>query len=138
MQALSTALYAVMAGDALLKAQIGAFKAAPSIFTKRPVPAGAKSPTVLAATVVSDVEADFLVNQGRDITRDVAVYGNAADNFDEVVAAAERIRTLFHRRKLTLPGYYSLPIVASGPIDAPADPQEIGRIVTLTIRLRAS
>ena len=32
----------------------------------------------------------------------------------------------------------ALPIVAAGPIDAPADPQEIGRVVTLTIRLRAS
>lgn len=138
MQALSAALYAAMAGDAVLKANLGAFKGVPSIFTKRPVPNDARRPIALAATVVADVDEDFLVAQGRSITRDVAVYGNAQDDFDRVAAAAERIRTLFHRQTIRVAGYHCLPIVASGPIDAPADPQEIGRIVTLTIRLRAS
>ena len=145
MQALSAALYAAMAGDATLKANLGAFKGAPSIFVKRPVPSDAKRPIALAATVVADVNEDFLVAQGRAITRDVAVYGNAnggpldgPSDFDRIVAAAERIRTLFHRQTVRVAGYHCLPIVASGPIDAPADPQEIGRIVTLTIRLRAS
>ena len=135
MRALSAALYATMAGDAALTDLLGAFQGQPSIFTKRPVPDAAR-PIVLAATVVADVDEDFLVAQGRQITRDVAVYGNAQADFDRVAAAAERVRALFHRRAVEVAGYHCLPIVASGPIDAPADPQEIGRIVTLTIRLR--
>lgn len=136
MQALSAALYATMAEDAALTANLGAFLGVPSIFTARPVPSMAARPIVLAATVVADVDEDFLVAQGRSITRDVAVYGNAQTDFDRIVAAAERIRSLFHRQAIPVAGYHCLPIVASGPIDAPADPQEIGRIVTLTIRLR--
>lgn len=138
MQALSRALFDVMAADTALTSLLGTYGAGPSILTQRPVPTQAKRPLVLAATVAADVEQDFVNAHGREVTRDVGVYGAAPNHFDAVVAAAERVRALFHRRSLTLPGYYSLPIVASGPIDAPADPQEIGRIVTLTIRLRAS
>ena len=135
MRALSTALYNVMVADAGLTAKLGTFGGLPAIFTKRPVPDAATRPIVIAATVVSDVDADLVASRGREITRDIAVYGDARSDFDKVMDAAEIIRNLFHRRKLAVTGWRTVRLKARGPIEAPAEPQDIGRIVTLTIRL---
>jgi hypothetical protein len=137
MRALSTALFQAMAADGQLVAKLGTFGAGPSIFTKRPVPTEAVWPIVLATSVVSDANEDMLVEKGRSIQRDIAVYGNAPDHFDKVTEASEIIRNMFHRTKaLVVTGWRTVLITATGPIDAPIDnPQEVGRIVTLTIRL---
>lgn len=135
MRALSTALFTRLIGDATLTALLGTTAGAASVFAKRPIPSGAGYPLVISATVVGDVAADMMVSQGRAVQRDIALYGKLATDYDKVQDAAERVRVLFHRRPLTVNGYQTIDVLASGPIDAPAEPQEIGRIVTLTIRL---
>ena len=135
MRALSSALYNRMATDPALTDKLGKLGSAPAIFTKRPIPDAATRPIIVAATIVSDVDADILVTQGREIQRDIAVYGAAPAQYEQVVDAAERVRELFHRYRLPVPGWRTVSIRARGPIDAPAEPQEIGRVVTLLIRL---
>jgi len=135
MRALSTAIYSRLNGDATLAGFLGTTASVPSIFTKRPVPTGAGYPLILATTVVADVDQDFIASPMRQISRDIAVYGMLATHFDKVVDAAERVRVLFHRQPLAFTGWRALDVIAAGPIDAPAEPQEIGRIVTLTMRL---
>ena len=135
MRALSTAIYSRLNGDATLAALLGVTSTVPSIFAKRPVPTGAGYPLIIAATVVSDVDQDMINASIRQISRDIAVYGMLATHFDKVVDAAERVRALFHRQPLASTGWRAIDVIAAGPIDAPAEPQEVGRIVTLTMRL---
>ncbi|WP_427023038.1 tail completion protein gp17 [Aureimonas ureilytica] len=135
MRALADAIYARLAGDALLTASLGTWEGNPSIFTFRPVPDGAEYPIALAAEVVSDVNADAVTARGRQIVRDIAIYGKAESQFDAVEAAAERVRALFHRQPLEVDGFRVIVVTASGPMSGPAEPDEIGRIVTLTIRM---
>lgn len=135
MRALSAALFARLAGDATLIALLGTTAGVASIFAKRPIPAGAGYPLVISTTIVGDTPADLMVSEGRAIQRDIAVYGKAATDFDKVQDAAERIRALFHRRPLIIAGHQVVSVLATGPIDAPAEPDEIGRLLTLSIRL---
>lgn len=135
MRALSTAIYARLSGDATLAGLLGTTASVPSIFTKRPVPTGAGYPLILATTTVSDMDRDLINAEMRAISRDIAVYGMLATHFDKVGDAAERVRALFHRQPLAFAGWRALDVIAAGPIDAPAEPQEVGRIVTLTMRL---
>lgn len=136
MRALSTAIFTRLSADATLAGLIGATNSVPSVFAKRPIPTTPGYPYVLAATVVSDVDRDMVSSALREISRDIGVYGMLATQFDKVVDAAERVRALFHRQPLAFAGHRAVDVIASGPIDAPADPQEVGRIVTLTIRLQ--
>lgn len=135
MRALATAIFSRLSGDATLTAMLGKTATVPSIFTKRPIPTAAGYPLILATTIVADVDQDFVASPMRQISRDIAVYGMLATHFDKVVDAAERVRVLFHRQPLTFAGWRAVDVIAAGPIDAPAEPQEIGRIVTLTMRL---
>lgn len=136
MRALSTAIYSRLNGDATLTAFLGVTASVPSIFAKRPVPTGAGYPLIVSTTVVADVDQDMINASMRQISRDIAVYGMLATQFDKVVDAAERVRVLFHRQPLAFTGWRALDVIATGPIDAPAEAQEIGRIVTLTMRLQ--
>ena len=136
MRPLSTAIYSRLAADATLTALLGTTVGVPSIFAKLPVPTGAVYPLVKTVTVVADVDQDMLTTQVREISRDIAVYGKIATDFDKVIDAAERIRALFHRQPLTVAGWRVFEVRASGAIDAPAEAAEIGRIVTLSIRLQ--
>lgn len=136
MRPLSTAIYSRLAGDATLTALLGVTGGVPSIFAKRPIPTAAVYPLVITTTVVADVDQDLVSTQIRQISRDIAVYGKVATDFDKVIDAAERIRALFHRQPLTVAGWRVFEVRASGAIDAPAEAAEIGRIVTLSIRLQ--
>ena len=138
MRALADAIYARMAGDALLTASLGTWDGNPSIITFRPVPDGAGFPIALAAEVVSDVDADAVTARGRQVTRDVAIYGKAESQFDQVEVAAERVRALFHRQPFDVAGFRVVTVTATGPRSAPAEADEIGRIITVTIRLDQS
>ncbi len=135
MRALADAIYARLAGDALLTAYLGTWNGNPSIITFRPVPDDAGRPIALAAEVVSDVNADAVTARGRQIVRDIAIHGKAASQFEQVEVAAERVRALFHRQPLDVAGYRVVVVTASGPMSGPAEPDEVGRIVTLTIRM---
>ncbi|WP_268915633.1 tail completion protein gp17 [Aureimonas psammosilenae] len=135
MRALSDALYARMAEDSALTALLGEWQGNPSIITFRPVPDDAERPIILASTTVSDVDRDITNARGRQVVRDIAIYGRADSQFDAVEIAAERVRALFHRRPLTVAGFRVIVVTATGPILAPTDPDETGRIITLTIRM---
>jgi hypothetical protein len=137
MKELSTAIFNVMNNHAPLTALLGTWfdPVKPSIFVKRPIPSEALKPIIIAATIVSDVDADLLVHRGREIQRDIVVYGKAPDQYDDIIEAAEIVRNLFHQTKLAVSGWHTVWLRARGPIDGPAEPQEVARVVTILIRL---
>jgi hypothetical protein len=135
MRALSKAIFQRLVGDAQLTELLGSSDVGPSVFTKRPVDASTSTPLILAATYVSDVDDDYVNSHGRVVQRDVGIYGTDKQ-VDAVTDAAERVRALFHRVPVELDDYVCVSVVAAGPRDAPSDPFELGRVVTLTFSLR--
>jgi hypothetical protein len=143
MLAVSKALFDTMVADETLTDLLGEYQGEPSIFTKRPVPTGATYPIVLADTVVTDVNADFLNEDFRIIDRDIVVYGESevavggetVSHYRAVEQAAERIRELFHGQRVEITGWDLVDIRVLGPISAPTEADESGRLVTLTLRL---
>lgn len=138
MNTLPEALYDVMAASAPLTALLGSFKTVPSIFTVRPVPDEATRPVVLAEDVISDLPFDVINTTGRQVIYDIRIEGRAPENTAGVKAGAELIRNLFHRNTgFVVPGWKLVSVSAAGPVRAPTNSQQdIGRIVTLTLRLR--
>lgn len=117
----------------------------PAVFTRRPVPPDAERPFVLVNPPAAISDMDALASDRPLIMRDVLIYGwkgapGAADDQTRVVEQIGfEIRDLFHRQKFGLrpDGFSVIDIRATGPIPAPADDEvAIGRVVSLTIRLR--
>lgn len=126
-------------------AELSEFNGEPSVFTRRPVPSGADDPMVLINPPAAIGDEDGLRSERPVPIIDIAVYGRKAEpgSADDQTRAVERaafaIRELFHRQKFSVQpvGYSVTEIVAAGPFPAPVDDEvTIGRIVTLTIRLK--
>lgn len=133
MKALTDALYARLA--TALVDELGTFNDGPSVFTARPVPVGAGYPVVICATTVSDMSADSMNVNGRLITRDISVYGKVPVHFDAVDEIAEKIRQIFHRKALDVAAFRVINVSASGPISAPSEAGEVGKVVSIEIRM---
>jgi hypothetical protein len=117
----------------------------PSVFTRRPVPADAADPMILINAPAAIGDEDGLTSSRPVPIIDLAIYGRKAepgspeDQTRAVERAAFALRELFHRQKFSVQpaGYSVTEIVAAGPFPAPVDDEvTVGRIVTLTIRLR--
>lgn len=120
----------------LLTAYAGSFP----VFTRRPVPADAPYPMIIISDDVSIGDEDGINDYRLVVVRDVAVYGlnEPHTNYRNVETIGYELRNMFHRIKdaIIVSGYGVIDIIASGPRSAPADSDnEVGRLVTLTIRL---
>jgi hypothetical protein len=131
-----------------ITALLGKYKAQPSIFTRRPVPAEAKDPIVLINDPASLVDSNSALSKDSPvIVIDVAIYGkkgapgSTVDQTREVQEVGMLIRELFNRNRWALSpsGFHVIDVRAAGPVPAPVDDDKtIGRIVTLTVSLRRS
>lgn len=130
---------------AAIVAELGAWRGEPAVFAYRPIPDDAPDPVIIINEDAAIGDEDGLRSSRPVVQRDVVVYGRRAPPGDptDQSPAVERIgyliRELFHRQKFSVrPEAYSVTdIVARGPVAAPADDDgEIGRLVSLTIRLR--
>jgi hypothetical protein len=117
----------------------------PAVFTRRPIPEDAPSIVAIVNPPVSIGDADGLTSDRPIVVHDIAIYGDKGtpgtpqDDTRAVDAMAFQIRDHFHRQKFSVQpvGFYAIDVQARGPIPAPVDDDAtVGRIVTLTIRLR--
>ena len=124
---------------------LSTYSGAASVHTRVPVPTGVSLPHVVVGPDVAISDFDGLRSDRPLIVRDVFVYGAAGssrqDDYRNVEIIARELRSMFHRVKdsLTVDNYDVVSVEASGPTPAPSNDEEIvGRVVTLTIRLRSS
>lgn len=131
---------AAIIASAAITAKMGKYQGAPSVHTRRPVPADAGYPMITVGPIIARSDEDGINNFRPVVVIDVNTYGEAAAHYRDVEAVADMIYAMFHRqRPIAVAGYSVTQITASGPSPAPADDDtHIGRRVTLTIRLFAN
>lgn len=128
-----------------IRALLAEWQGEPCVFAYRPVPDDAGEPLMIINPDASIGDEDGLTSDRPVVIRDIAIYGpkgapgDPADKSPQVETLGYMIRRLFHRRKFSVQpeGYSVTDVVASGPIVAPVDDDAtVGRLVSLTIRLR--
>lgn len=129
----------------LIVGRLGEWHEAPSVFAFRPAPEDAGDPIIIINPDASIGDQDGLTSNRPVVQRDIAIYGrkgtpgDPSDDSPKVEQLGFLIRELFHRQRFSVrpEGYSVTDIVASGPVPAPVDDDgEVGRLVSLTIRLR--
>lgn len=131
MSILTGALYDELAADATLTAMLTTYGGNPAIFTTDPAPGDADLPYIVTAGDVAQAAAmDTKNSLGREVRRDVRCYTAATGSAVTVEAIAERVRTLLHRRALTIAGFVWILAECSGPFVAD-EPDAYGRIVSV-------
>jgi hypothetical protein len=123
-----------------ITSKLGIYLGAPSVHTRRPVPADAPYPMVVIGPNIARTDSDGLSDFRPMLVIDINVYGPQPDAYRDVEQVAELIYSLFHRqaRALTVTGYTVTDVRCTGPSPAPVDDDSrVGRRVTLTIRLYA-
>jgi len=115
------------------------YKGSKPVFTRRPAPSDATYPVIMISPMVGGgIDDDFLKRQRREVTYDIAVYGqnDTAENYRKVEKLGFLLGNLFHRtnpRAFQMPsGWNLVRTKAFGPMSAPTDDQTIvGRMVTV-------
>lgn len=133
MNALTQAIYDVLASDPQLAGLLARYKGLPGVYTSFPVPGDADVPYIVSAGDVADLPWDTKTCRGREITRDVSAFALADGNPITVEHIAERVRSLLHRKVLPIQGYNWLVSNVTGPIAVDGDGY-YGRVVTLTVK----
>lgn len=125
--------------------KIGDWKGEPAVFTRRPLPDDAPDLCVLINPPAGVTDFDALNSQRPIVVHDIGVYGRKAapgstdDQTREVEKFGFALRSHFHRNRFSVrpDGIHVIDVQARGPYPAPTDDEaEVGRMVTLTIRLR--
>lgn len=135
MSVFTSGLVATLATDSTLTGLLSTYKTKPAIFSADPIPADALRP-YLVISPVSDTSWDTKNTEGRDMRRDVRAYCNATGSMAPVETIAERIRTLLHRKTITITGYQNVMTFCEGPLIAPTDQTLYGLVVTVRLVLK--
>lgn len=133
-------LRAAVVAVAAITDQLGAFNDAPSVHTRRPVPAEATYPMVVIGPVITRGDEDGVNDFRPVVVIDITTYGEQPTHYREVETIADAIYSLFHRQRhaFTVANWSVIDVRCTGPASAQADSESrIGRRVTLTIRLYA-
>lgn len=142
---LAPSIRAALIGDESIAADLSTWNNDPAVFTRRPVPADATDPMMIVNPPAAIGDMDALTSERPIVMLDVAIYGkkgppgDGSDQTRIVERLGFRTRALFHRQKFSIlpEGFSVIDITAAGPIPAPVDDEEtVGRLVSLTIRLR--
>lgn len=132
-------------GNADLIAELSTWRGEPAVFTRRPVPDDATYPLALINPPATLTDADGLISARPIVVHDIAVYGHKGapgepeDQTRAVERAAFALRELFHRDRFSVQpdGYSVIDVRVTGPMAAPVDDdQTVGRMVSVTVRLR--
>ena len=134
---IADALYDLLAGDATLAGLLASYRGGPAIFTTQPIPPDAPMPYVLIQPPASDTSIRSLDNNeiGREVERDVSIFGVATGSNRMIQDSAERIRTITHGAHLDVDGFRRVKVRATGPVQLSADSDSYGRQVSLHLRL---
>jgi hypothetical protein len=117
----------------------------PAVFTRRPLPADAPDLCVLINPAAATTDADGLTSRRPIVTHDIAIYGRKGmpGSAEDQTRAVERIAGLlqlhFHRNRFSVQpdGFSVIGVRVGGPMPAPVDDEQtVGRIISVTVRLR--
>ncbi len=139
MNALSTAIYSKLSGDATLTAMLATYSPpgggpnAPAIFDIDPIPQDTRRPYVAWSGSLHDAPFGGKVEEtvGREIQLDIRAVVDATGSTQTLDSIVERIRVLMHNVTLTVGGYTN--IIArciSGPRNIPSDELRMARALT--------
>ena len=120
-------------GDATLQSQLSSYQGVAAVFATA-VPEDAVLPYIVTIGNISHEGFDTKTSLGHDIVRDIGCYADDTGSPILIEDIAERVRTLFHRRNITVPGFGTVFVLASGPIINDGD-RTYGRIVTVRLVL---
>ena len=136
MDALTQAIYNLLAGDATLAALLATYGeyGGAAVFTTDPPPGDATMPYVVTAGDVVDTAFDTKLMRGRQIWRDIRCYTAAGGGSETVERIAERVRELLHRTPFAADGWNVHIVDCAGPVAAD-EPGAYGRIVTAKITM---
>lgn len=129
------AFYHQLRNDAELVSMLATYNGLPAIFTVDPVPGDAVLPYIVTAGSVADTSWDTTYSEGRIIVRDIRCYTAATGSMIAVENMAERVRHLFHRRRIPIDGYDNVITKCTGPIEGPEEDDAYGMIVTVEMHL---
>ena len=142
---LSEPIRTAIISDSVISGMLAQYVGGPAVFTRTPTPATdpVPYPQVVVSPDLSSTSEDGLTSQRFVISRDVTVYGrnDQAENYRDVETIAKLLQALFHRQKRSLQvnRFRVFDLVATGPTPSPVDDdQNVGRVVTLTVRLQAA
>lgn len=131
-------LYDRLADSADVTSVVSTYRGQPSIFSRtgeRAVPSDAAGIWVVINAPLAAPSFDTKTSDGKEVTVDIAVYGDDTGDPAPVDDLAEIIRLLLHRRPVQVVGYVVLISKAIGPIEAPVEDSVYGRIVTVQLTL---
>jgi len=135
MSILTVAFYDVLFPDPVLAAWLAPYNGVPGVFSIEPVPGDARYPLIVTSGEVSQAPDDTKNCLGRSIIRDVRCFTEANGSAEMVEQIAERVRFLFHREPLSIPGYNWVISSVGGPIVA--DEQDYyTRILSVNVTVR--
>jgi len=117
MSVLSKPFYDLMNGEITLTQSLDTFNNRACIFTYEPIPEPVVGPYIITSGDVADVPEDTKDTTGRRITRDIRLYAPASGTATVIEGLAEIIRTLFHRSSLSVPGFKTIYVNVTGPIE---------------------
>lgn len=120
--------------DATLTAALATYMGAPAILSGRTIPADADLPAILITGPVGSTTMDTLDTEGREEERSIELWSPGSASAKAIAETAERIRSLLHRKPLSVPGGTVVRVTCSGPETLPADGQYDGRLVTCRVR----
>lgn len=136
---LGPAIRTAMIEAEAISGELGQWESEPAIFTRRPIPAEAPKKHAIINPPTAIGDEDALISERPFVVIDLAFYGAQPDDLRGIDRAAFAAREVFHSKKhsITPEGYSVIDVRAAGPYAAPTDDAEtVGRMVTLTIRLR--
>ena len=134
--ALRTAVIDATAVSSLLATYVDG----PAVHTRLPVPADTETPYIVIAPDTAIGDFDALDSDRPVVIKDIAVFGAQPDEYRTVEYIGYALREIFHRERFSiiLTSHDVVSITVNGPITAPvSDEETVGRLITLTIQLRA-
>jgi len=129
----TTTFLATLRGDATLQGLLSSYSGIAAVFATAP-PEDAVFPFIVTAGQTSHEPFDTKTSEGHDLLRDIGCYAEDTGSPILVEDIAEQVRSLFHRKVITVAGFASVMCRASGPIVNDGD-RSYGRIVTVRLVL---
>lgn len=144
------ALRAAIIANTAISSKLSTWQGSPAVFTRLPIPEDATFPCIVIPFDSVNINQDFLISKINVTLRDVMVYGNVAapgtpeDDTRVVDSISHALRQQFHRNRLALgnTSYHVIDITVNGPLVAPtetyasSEPNIVGRMVTLALRIQ--
>ena len=135
MSAITAAIFTKMNTDGTLTALLGTRAGNPCVFTGQHIPGDAPRPFV-SAMPVTDAEFAYKTNTGgREVSYDIACIADKEDGFAALETIGERVRTLFDHGSLTVTGFNTVEVTATGPTEQPTSDNLLGLRVSVSVVL---